>query len=197
MLTLDSVYLLTDSNTSLKSRTRNKAVLEVAFNTCFRSKGDLQVEAQPKLFSKLLKWVREVPWAAWAVTEQNYPTAGGETRRGSRALHQRPWWSSCSLLFSNTPQGSIPRTQLGICCIWPHKLLQWLQGSAQFWDMSELSSVPSTTSASTFQWCKRSFTLDNTARSSWSSILEEHWSPIDGVSWRSQSHVSRALKVSH
>lgn len=86
MLTLDSVYLLTDSNTSLKSRTRNKAVLEVAFNTSFRSEGDLQVEAQPKLFSKLLKWVREVPWAAW-LTKQNYPTVGGETRRGSRALH--------------------------------------------------------------------------------------------------------------
>jgi len=61
MLTIDSVYLLTDSNTSLKSRTRNKAVLEVAFNTSYSSEGDLQVEAQPKLLSKLLKWAKEVP----------------------------------------------------------------------------------------------------------------------------------------
>lgn len=86
MLTLDSVYLPTDSNTSLKSRTRNKAVLEVAFNTSFSSGGDLQVEAQPQLLPKLLKWVREAPQAAWLAV-QKYP-AWGEARRGSRAVPQ-------------------------------------------------------------------------------------------------------------
>lgn len=154
MLTLDSVYLLTDSNTSLKSRTRNKAVLEVAFNTSFRSEGDLQVEAQPKLFSKLLKWVREVPWAAW-LTEQNYPTVGGETRRGSRALHHRGRDGVAAHYSLVTPlEGASLGPSLASAAFGPHKLLQWLQGSAQFWDTSELSSVPSTTSTSTFQWCQ-------------------------------------------
>lgn len=48
----------------------------MAFSTSFSSEGDLQVEAQPKLLSKLLKWAREVPVAAW-VTVLSDPGAGG------------------------------------------------------------------------------------------------------------------------
>lgn len=88
MLTLDSVYLPTDSSTSLKSRTGNKAVLEVAFNTSFSSKGDLQVEAQPKLLSELLKWVREVPQGA-GLSMQNHPT--GESPRAVTECCPAPW----------------------------------------------------------------------------------------------------------
>lgn len=42
--------------------------------------------------------------------------------------------------------------------------------------------IPRATSASTSQWCKTSFTSDNTATSSWSSTLEGHWSPAERVS---------------
>lgn len=113
MLTLDSVYLPTDSNTSLKSRTRNKAVLEVAFNTSFSSRGDLQVEAQPQLLPKLLKWVREVPQAAW-LAGQKYPAWGGKPE-GAPGLCSRATRARCRapIISGSTPGPSLAPAVFG------------------------------------------------------------------------------------